>query len=100
MGTLTRNEVEEIALLARLHLEPDEVQRMQSELGAILEHFGALAAVDTQGVAPMTHAVPVELALRADVPEPSLPVADALRGAPKRDGDLIVVPAIIPGSDS
>jgi aspartyl-tRNA(Asn)/glutamyl-tRNA(Gln) amidotransferase subunit C len=100
MGTLTRNEVEEIALLARLHLEPDEIERMQRELGAILEHFGALAAVDTQGVAPMTHAVPVELALRADIAEPSLSAADALRAAPRRDGDLIVVPAIIPGSES
>ena len=47
----------------------------------------------------MTHAVPMDLPLRADVPEPSLPVErGAARGARKRDGDLIVVPAIIPGS--
>jgi aspartyl-tRNA(Asn)/glutamyl-tRNA(Gln) amidotransferase subunit C len=101
MATLTRTEVEEIALLARLHLEPDEIERMQHELGAILEHFGALAAVDTQAVAPMTHAVGVDLALRPDTPEASLSAADALRAAPRRDGDLIVVPAIISsGSES
>jgi len=94
---LTRKEVEEIALLARLHLEPDELERMQQELAAILEHFGALAQVDTTDVPPMTHAVPMELRLRTDYAEPSLPPADALRAAPARAGDLFVVPAIIPG---
>jgi aspartyl-tRNA(Asn)/glutamyl-tRNA(Gln) amidotransferase subunit C len=100
MPTLTRKEVEEIALLARLHLEPDELDRMQTELGAILDHFGTLAQVNTTDVPPMTHAVQAAAVLRPDEPQPSLPVAEALRGVPKRDGDLIVVPAIIPGSDS
>lgn len=99
MATLTRKEVEEIALLARLHLEPDELDRMSEELGAILSHFRTIALADTTDVPPMTHAVPVDAPLRADVVLPSLPVDEALRGAPKRDGDLIVVPAIIPGSE-
>lgn len=96
MPTLTRKEVEEIALLARLHLEPDELEKMQGELGAILAHFDAIAAVDTSAVAPMTHAVAMDLALRPDVPAPSLPVEDALRQAPKHVDGLFVVPAIIP----
>jgi aspartyl-tRNA(Asn)/glutamyl-tRNA(Gln) amidotransferase subunit C len=95
MPALTRNEVEEIALLARLHLEPEELDRMQHELGAILEHFAALAAVDTEGVPAMTHAVPMDLRLRADVVEPSLPAELALAGVPRRDGALIVVPSSI-----
>ncbi len=100
MSTLTRQEVEEIALLARLHLESDELDRMQTELGAILEHFGTIAAIDTTGIPPMTHAVRMDMTLRVDEPQPSLPVDQALKGAPKRDGDLIVVPAIIPGAES
>ena len=96
---LARKEVEEIALLARLHLEPDELERMQRELGAILEHFGALASAQTEGVAPMTHAVPMDLRLRPDEPQPSLPVEDALRNAPAKEGNLFVVPAIIPGAE-
>ena len=95
MPALTRKEVEEIALLARLHLEPDELERRQNELGAILEHFGALAAVDTSGVPAMTHAVPMDLRMRLDVAEPSLPPETALADAPRRDGDLIVVPLSI-----
>lgn len=97
MPTLTRKEVEDIALLARLYLDDGELSRMQDELGAILEHFGAIAAAQTEGVAPMTHAVPMDLRLRPDAPMPSLPAEQALRGAPARDGDLFVVPAIIEG---
>jgi len=100
MPTLTRKEVEEIALLARLHLESDELERMQSELGVILDHFGTIAATDTTGIPAMTHAVATDLGgpLRVDESQPSLPVDEALRGTPKRDGDLIVVPAIIQGA--
>ena len=95
MPTLTRKEVEEIALLARLHLDASELDQMQTELGNILEHFGALAAVDTTDVAPMTHAVPMDLRLRPDVVEPSLPTAEALRAAPAKTDEVFVVPAII-----
>jgi len=98
MAALTRKEVEEIALLARLHLDEPELARMETELGAILEHFSSIAAVDTKDVPPMTHAVPIELPLRMDLPGLSLSPEDGLAAVPKRDGDLIVVPAIISGS--
>ncbi|MEO8846814.1 MAG: Asp-tRNA(Asn)/Glu-tRNA(Gln) amidotransferase subunit GatC [Kofleriaceae bacterium] len=97
MPSLTRKEVEDIAMLARLHLEAEEVAKLQDELGKILDHFLVLATVDTDGVPPMTHAVPMDLRLRPDEPGPSLPASDALRGAPAREGDLFVVPAIIGG---
>ena len=98
MPILPRKEGEDIALLARLHLESEEIERMRIELGAILDHFTALAAVDT-GVAPMTHAVPLDLRLRPDAVLPSLPQADALRAAPAKDAEFFVVPAIISGTD-
>lgn len=100
MPTLTRKEVEEIALLARLHLDPTELDRMRDELGAILDHFGTLAQVDTTDVPPMTHAVPMELRLRPDEVAPSLPTSEALRAAPARHDDLFVVPAIISPGDA
>ncbi len=99
MPQLTRKEVDEIAMLARLHLEPDEAARMQDELGKILDHFLALATVETEGVPAMTHAVPMDLRLRADEPAPSLPAADALKGAPAREAEAFLVPAIIGGGE-
>ena len=98
MPTLDKKQVEEILLLARIHLDASEVETMQQELGAILEHFGTLASVDTTDIQPMTHAVPMDLRLREDVTEPSLPVTEALRGAPNKTDEVFVVPAIIPGS--
>ena len=95
MPALTRNEVEEIAMLARLHLQPEEIERMQSELGAILEYFAALATIDTTGVPALIHAVPIDLRLRIDVPEPSLPPSVALAAAPRCEAELIVVPSSI-----
>lgn len=99
MASLERKEIDEIALLARLYLDESEKQAMQDELGAILEHFAVLASVETVDVAPMTHAVPMDLPLRDDNVLPSLPVDEALRGAPRRSDDYIVVPAIISHGD-
>ena len=99
--TLEKTEIEELALLARLHHEPAEIVKLQPELVAILEYFTELDSVDTAGIAPMTHAVPMDLRLRDDVVETSLTAQEALKAAPKRDGDLFVVPAIITaGSES
>ena len=97
---LERKEVEEIALLARLHLEPAELDRMQAELGTILEHFAVIAQVDTATVAPMTHVKEGAMTLRTDEPQPSLSANEALHGAPKREGDLFLVPSILPTGES
>ncbi len=95
MPTLSRAEVEQIALLARLRLDDDEAERMGVELGAILVHMDALAEVDTTGVEPMTHAVPMALRLRPDEVAASLPQALALRGAAETADGSFVVPHII-----
>jgi aspartyl-tRNA(Asn)/glutamyl-tRNA(Gln) amidotransferase subunit C len=92
---LTRGDVEEIAALARLALAPDEIDRLRAELAAILDAMAELASVDTDGVPPTYHAVPLELRLRADEVAPSLPAAIALAGAPDRDGDCFRVPHVL-----
>jgi aspartyl-tRNA(Asn)/glutamyl-tRNA(Gln) amidotransferase subunit C len=93
---LARDEVEAIAQLARLHLTDEEIEHMRVDLGAILDYFKTLADVNTDGVAPMTHAVPMDLPLRADIVAPSLSAGEALAGAPAKADDLFVVPSIIP----
>ena len=95
MPDLTREEVEEIALLARLELTAAEVERLRGELGAILGYIDKLRACDTTGVEPMTHAVPMDLVLRDDRVEPSLPVEEALAAAPRSTDGFFEVPKII-----
>lgn len=92
---LTREEVVEIAQLARLALGETELAAMESELGAFLAHVTALQEVDTTGVEPMTHAVPTTLRLRPDEVAASFPVEVALADAPAQRDDCFEVPAII-----
>jgi len=75
--------VRHVARLARLHLDPDEQQRMGIELSGILAHVDAIQALDLDDVPPTTHVISLENVMRDDVPRPSLPVEEALREAPE-----------------
>jgi aspartyl-tRNA(Asn)/glutamyl-tRNA(Gln) amidotransferase subunit C len=97
MGTLTRADVEHVAHLARLGLADDELTRLEGELNHILDQFATLARLDTDAIPPTAQVIELENILREDVARPSLSVAEALANAPARDGDHVVVPAIIGG---
>jgi aspartyl-tRNA(Asn)/glutamyl-tRNA(Gln) amidotransferase subunit C len=80
---LSRDQVLHVARLARLELTEEEVGRFGTELSKVLDHIetiGELGAMED--VAPTSHVVAVENALRADEPAPSLPRDVALAGAP------------------
>jgi aspartyl-tRNA(Asn)/glutamyl-tRNA(Gln) amidotransferase subunit C len=96
MSALRKEEVVELALLARLRLDDDEIERLCGELSAILGYVEKLQAVDTTGVEPMTHAVPLDCPLRADAVAPSFSVEEALADAPAREDDSFAVPRILP----
>jgi aspartyl-tRNA(Asn)/glutamyl-tRNA(Gln) amidotransferase subunit C len=93
-GGLTRDEVAKVALLGRLKLSADEMDRMTVQLSRVLEYVDILNEVDTKQVEPMAHAIELRDVFREDVPVPSLPRQDALANAPKSDGRCFVVPAI------
>ena len=95
MASLTRSDVEHVALLARLGLTDEELARLEGQLNHILEQYAVLAELDTEAIAPTAQTIEVENILRADEPRPSLPVDEALSGAPERVGDHFVVPGII-----
>ena len=95
MAALTRKDVEEIALLARLELSGEEIESLAGELSAVLAHMETLQELSTEGIEPMTHAVPMMLRLRDDVVEASLSVGDAVDQAPDRKDGCFRVPHII-----
>ena len=92
---ITMQEVEQVARLARLQLSDAEKERMRSELDGILSYIDKLRALDTEGVPPTSHAVPMINVMRDDEPVPSLPQADMLANAPDRSGEFFRVPKII-----
>lgn len=82
--SLTRDEVKNVADLARLDLTDDELAAMTRQLGSILDYVAQLQQLDVAGVEPLAHALEVQNVFREDEPVPSLPVDEALANAPER----------------
>ena len=76
---LSREEVEHIALLARLGLSEADVEKFSEQLSNILENFTALQQVDTTDVPPTSHALAVQNVIRPDQVALSLPQACLLQ---------------------
>jgi aspartyl-tRNA(Asn)/glutamyl-tRNA(Gln) amidotransferase subunit C len=93
--SLTRQDVEKVSLLARLLLTPDELDRMTTQLGAIVGYVEQLNELDVAGVEPMAHAVPTSNVFRPDELCPSTDRAAMLANAPKADGEFYLVPAVL-----
>ena len=92
--SLSLDEVRKVAQLARLELAEADLPRMQQQLSAILDYVALLDRLDTTGVEPLAHPLPVQNVFRPDDPRPSLPVDEAMRNAPARAGDYFGVPAV------
>ncbi|MEJ2700642.1 MAG: Asp-tRNA(Asn)/Glu-tRNA(Gln) amidotransferase subunit GatC, partial [Desulfuromonadales bacterium] len=79
---ITRAEVEHVARLARLALGEEELESLTGQMDAILGYVDQLNELDTEGIIPTAHAVPMENAFREDLVKPSLGVEAALDNAP------------------
>jgi aspartyl-tRNA(Asn)/glutamyl-tRNA(Gln) amidotransferase subunit C len=92
---LSREEVQHIALLARLGMTEAELERFREQLSNILENFEILQQVDTTDVPPTTQSVALQNVVRDDKVAPSLPPDDVLANAPQREGELFRVKAVL-----
>jgi len=92
---LSREEVKHLALLVRMGLSDEEIERLREQLSHILESFEMLEQVDTSDVPPTAHSIALENVLREDEPTPSLPVDEVLANAPDREGDHFKVRAVL-----
>ena len=92
---LTREEVLHIAHLARVGLDEAEVAKFQEQLSEILDHFQALAELDTEDVPPTSHPLPLESVMRADEVRPSLPRDEVLANAPLVEDGALRVRAVL-----
>ena len=92
---ISRSEVEHVARLARLALEPAELDALTSDMDAILAYVDQLNRLDTAGITPTAHAVPMANAFRADAVRPSFSPEQALTNAPQPDPAGFRVPRVI-----
>ena len=92
---ISLTEVAHVARLARLDLDPAEKERMRRQLDQILTYIDRLRQVDTTGVPPTAHVLPLANVMREDEVRPSYPVEAMLQNAPQTAGDAFRVPRIL-----
>jgi aspartyl-tRNA(Asn)/glutamyl-tRNA(Gln) amidotransferase subunit C len=78
-----------------LALSEAELDSLTGELSKIVGFVSQLGEVDTSAVEPLAHPLDSQNVFRDDVPSPSLPPAEALRSAPRHDGECFLVPAVL-----
>ena len=92
--TLTHEQIQHIANLARLELTEDELARYRGQLSSILDHFQQLQTLDTENIPP-TASVSVEQSpLRADESRPGLSLEELLQNAPESEQRQFRVPPV------
>ena len=92
---LSREEVLHIALLARLGLTDEEVDRLSEQLSNILENFEILQQVDTADVPPTAQSISLQNVTSHDEVDSSLPPDEVLANAPQKEEDFFRVRAVL-----
>jgi aspartyl-tRNA(Asn)/glutamyl-tRNA(Gln) amidotransferase subunit C len=92
---ITEDEVRHIVKLARLSLSEDELSMYRGQLNAIIGHVEQLNTLDTTGIEPTSHVLPITNVMRDDLNIKSLSNEEALKNAPDPSDNFFRVPKII-----
>jgi aspartyl-tRNA(Asn)/glutamyl-tRNA(Gln) amidotransferase subunit C len=90
---ITREQVLHVASLARLEIPEDEIERVQEQLGAILEAVSKVSELELADIEPTSHPLDLVNVFGEDEPRPSLPQEEALANAPDPAEGAFRVPA-------
>jgi aspartyl-tRNA(Asn)/glutamyl-tRNA(Gln) amidotransferase subunit C len=94
---ITKDEVLYVANLARLEMDPENIDRFADQIGQILEYVETLNSIDTEGVRPTSHAISLTNAFREDEETGHLDRDSVLENAPDKDEDdgSFLVPKVV-----
>lgn len=92
---ITISDVEHVAKLARLELSDTEKEMFTEQLNAILNYADHLNSLNTDGIEPTSHAMPLLNVMREDISQPSLPIELVLLNAPDEEEGQFKVPAVL-----
>lgn len=93
--SITNQDVQHVAKLARLNLSEAEEAQLTEQLNAILHYAEKLNELDTENVEPTTHVLHVSNVMREDEVRDSLPIEKVMLNAPDEEDGQIKVPAIL-----
>lgn len=92
---ITKKEIVHVANLARLDLDEESIGKFAVQIDNILQYVDMLNRVDTEGVAPTSHAIFLTNAFREDKVREHLDRSKALANAPEKEDGNFVVPKVI-----
>ena len=92
--SLTHEQIQHIANLARLELTDEELARYREQLSSILDHFEQLQTLDTENVPPTASIAVDQASLRADEPRPGLNLDELLQNSPESEQRQFRVPPV------
>ena len=95
MSAISREEVAHLATLARIDLDPGELDRLAGELDVILGAVATVREAAGDDVPATSHPMPLTNVSRADQPRPGLTAEQALSGAPESEQQRFRVPRIL-----
>ena len=98
MSAISREEVAHLAMLARIDLQPHELDRLAGQLDVILQSVATVSDVVAEAGADVpatSHPMPLTNVTRPDEPRPGLTAAQALAGAPEAEDGRFRVPRIL-----
>ncbi len=93
--SIDKETIKHVAHLARIDLQPNELEKLSGELHAIIGFIDKLSVLNVEQVKPASHILPISNVLREDSLHVSLPAQKALENAPRKKGDFFSVPKII-----
>ena len=91
---ITNEDVKHVAKLARLELSEEETEKYAKQLGDILKYVEQMNEVDTTGVEPMPHPIPVTNVMRDDVVKYEQTKEELMMNAPLKEDGFFRVPKI------
>jgi aspartyl-tRNA(Asn)/glutamyl-tRNA(Gln) amidotransferase subunit C len=92
---ISADDAAHVAVLARLALTPDELERYTGQLAGVLDHFADIDALTLDGVEPMTQPYPLTNVLREDIVGDCLDRDEVLSQAPAAEDGRFRVPLIL-----
>jgi aspartyl-tRNA(Asn)/glutamyl-tRNA(Gln) amidotransferase subunit C len=92
---ISTDDVAKVARLARLSLNPEELERAAAQLSDVLAHFADIDALDLDAVEPMTHPASIANVMRDDVEIDGLDRDEVLAAAPAAESGRFRVPPIV-----
>jgi aspartyl-tRNA(Asn)/glutamyl-tRNA(Gln) amidotransferase subunit C len=95
MSEITAEQVAHLAHLARIELNPEEIESLTAELGSIVDNVAKVTEVATPDVPATSHPIPLVNVFRPDVVAETLTQEQALRGAPEHAEGRFKVSAIL-----